>query len=176
MAHDSIIQQAVALRDAAYAELSVTPAFVRFQALEDAVNRMQASAPPESRAAVLLRRAAGIGESVASGTARRRLSQAEGALAILRERGKPMTTAEIVRALPTVGATVGGVSPEINVSSSLSRDNRLHNLRVDGRSVWWLSDTPLPGNDPETIASTFASEPSDSSNQKGGEGHSPSAT
>jgi hypothetical protein len=72
------------------------------------------------------------------------LSHTEGALKALSHFKRPMPIAELVHILGANGLTIGGKDPPINLSSSLSKDERFESIRYEGRPCWWLRGTPLP--------------------------------
>lgn len=74
----------------------------------------------------------------------RRVSQAEAALREIETKGQPLTTTELLELLTNVGVSVSGERPEINLSSALSRDDRLQSISVDGERKWWFADRPPP--------------------------------
>lgn len=139
MANDQIIEQTRALKDAAFREVMKTPEYIRYRALISALEAMGVAtdAPQTSVISQLIARGAESGNS-------RRVSQADAALVLLRASGRPMSIAEIVEKLPSAGASVGGDNPEINASSSLSRDPRLRSIRLGGRAMWWITALPIP--------------------------------
>ncbi|GLS56086.1 winged helix-turn-helix domain-containing protein [Methylobacterium gregans] len=67
-------------------------------------------------------------------------SQADAAFAILKEKGEVLSISELVPLARARGAIVGGNNPELNLSSSLSRDGRFISLRIAGRPMWGLKD------------------------------------
>lgn len=77
----------------------------------------------------------------------KKLSQADAAEIALKKARKPLTTAEIVAAIQDEGAHVGGADPLVNVSSTLSKDDRFISQRWGSVSVWWLVGEPLPQSD-----------------------------
>jgi hypothetical protein len=65
---------------------------------------------------------------------------------ILKERGEPVSIAELITLMQSRGLTIGGVRPQGNLSSNLSQDKRFRPIRYRDRACWWLSDMPLPSN------------------------------
>ena len=63
---------------------------------------------------------------------------------ILRERGEPVSIAELIELMLARGLKVGGARPQGNLSSNLSQDKRFRPIRYRDRACWWLTDTPLP--------------------------------
>jgi hypothetical protein len=63
---------------------------------------------------------------------------------ILKERGEPVSIAELIDLMQSRGITIGGVRPQGNLSSNLSQDKRFRPIRYRDRACWWLSDLPLP--------------------------------
>jgi hypothetical protein len=72
-------------------------------------------------------------------------SQADAAFEILAETNEPSPVGPLVNMVRGRGATVGGTNPELNLSSSLSRDGRFRSVRFNGRPCWWLKDRPYLG-------------------------------
>jgi hypothetical protein len=63
---------------------------------------------------------------------------------ILRERGEPVSIAELIELMQGRGITIGGARPQGNLSSNLSQDKRFRPVRWRDRACWWLSDIPVP--------------------------------
>ncbi len=76
----------------------------------------------------------------------KKLSQADAAEIALKKAQKPLTTAEVVAAIQEEGAHVGGADPLVNVSSTLSKDERFVSHRWGSASVWWLVGEPIPAS------------------------------
>jgi hypothetical protein len=74
----------------------------------------------------------------------RPLSKADAAVELLRSIDKPLSTREVLERLGSRGYPTGGKDPLVNLSSTLSRDKRLHNVRFEGERCWWLANRPLP--------------------------------
>lgn len=76
-------------------------------------------------------------------------SQADAAFAVLADSDTPLPIAEVVRRVRARGTMVGGNNPEMNLSSSLSRDGRFGSVRFEGRPCWvlkgkgYVSNTPM---------------------------------
>ncbi len=79
------------------------------------------------------------------GQLRVKLSHANAAIAVLIRNGRPMPLSALLPLAREEGAQVNGQDPEINFSSSLSRNERLRSVRYEGRSCWWLADRPFQG-------------------------------
>ncbi len=73
-----------------------------------------------------------------------RPSQGDAAEQVIREAGRALTTQEVVDGIKSKGAKVGGQDPLINVSSTLSKDDRFISTRWGRSSVWWLRNEPRP--------------------------------
>jgi hypothetical protein len=88
------------------------------------------------------------------GTTRRSLSsdgqetKRDVVVRILRERGEPVSIAELIELMQRRGIQVGGVRPQGNLSSNLSQDKRFRPIRYRDRACWWLADLPLPQANP----------------------------
>jgi hypothetical protein len=157
----SMLAKVAALRD---------EAFATFKALDDAVVSLGGKSKSESAQ----RSTAGseIVDAIRERT-RRRLSMAAAAEAILRERGTPMTRNELMEALPSKGATIGGNNPEVNFTSSMSKSGTFDSFRHGDSYYWWLRGKPLPANWQEApdLPLQERSDASSFGNQKGGEAH-----
>lgn len=184
---DSIIKNTAALRDRAWQTLIATREYIAFRALNDAVKAMGGESKAEYAATIAklaspVRPAMhyGGGPAVASpANFTRKLSQADAAEQILRETGKPMTGANLLKALPAKGVQVGGEKPDVNFTSTLSRDERFYSLRENGTYFWWLVGLPVPPRSDETPdlpLENGSSASVSSSGQKGGEGNAPATT
>lgn len=101
---------------------------------------------------------------------RKRLSQADAALVVLRDRGEPMKTRDLLREAQGVGAIIAGKDPGINFASSLSRDKRLHSINYNGEKHWWFSDREPPGgmSFEEAEGQSVEGQPSASNADQGG--------
>jgi hypothetical protein len=72
-------------------------------------------------------------------------THANAAIAVLTRSGHPMPLSALLPLAREEGAKINGQDPEINFSSSLSRNGRLRSVRYEGRSCWWLADRPFQG-------------------------------
>jgi hypothetical protein len=72
-------------------------------------------------------------------------SHGNAAIAVLKRNEQPMPLSALLPLVREEGARVNGKDPEINLSSSLSRNERLRSVRYEGRSCWWLADRPFQG-------------------------------
>ena len=80
----------------------------------------------------------------------KRITILEGARLALAEKGRPMTTAELVESLPLFGAQVGGKNPRLNLTSVLSkRGGAIVSMRWQSKHAWWFQDRPLPNDEAE---------------------------
>ena len=153
----SPLQQMRALRQAIEARLLETEDFRAYQALTRAISEMEAARPKQGdvfkQGAPVRNAFAGI---VDQRTAER-LSQADAAAAALKQAGQPLHIADLLPLVRQWGATVAGNEPSVNLSSSLSRDNRFRSLRLSGRHFWWLANEAIP---PEFGGSTEEEEAS----------------
>jgi len=70
-------------------------------------------------------------------------SHANGAYKAFRDLKRPMTIAELVSTLAANGLVVGGSDPHVNLSSTLSKDDRFESVRWNGRRCWWLRGVSL---------------------------------
>ena len=95
----------------------------------------------------------------------------EGVRLALTEKGRPMTTAELVESLPKFGAKVGGEKPRSNLTSVLSkRGGAIVSGRWQTKHTWWFKDRPLPDDEAEGTPSQ--DEPSAPNSSQGGS-HAP---
>lgn len=103
------------------------------------------AAPPEGLPAIEL-----LAALARRGTTRRSLSadgqetKRDAVVRILRERGEPVSIAELIELMQSRGITIGGVRPQGNLSSNLSQDKRFRPVRYRDRACWWLADVPVP--------------------------------
>jgi hypothetical protein len=72
-------------------------------------------------------------------------SQAYATETVLFRHDHPMPLSALLPLVREEGARLSGKDPEINLSSSLSRSERLRSVRYEGRSCWWLANRPFPG-------------------------------
>ena len=72
-------------------------------------------------------------------------SHANAAIAVLTRIGHPIPLSALLPLAREEGAQVNGKDPEINFSSSLSRNERLRSVRYEGRPCWWLTDRAFQG-------------------------------
>lgn len=150
-----ILQATIALREQAWADVQVLPAFAQFLALDAAVVAMGGEsliAP-----AGMMQATTSVGND---GVERRlqkfarpsilkassKISHAEAAYAALVKAGHPLTSVELLDAAMREGAKIGGEKPIVNLTSTLSRNAEFINERFDGVPHWWLADKPLPHN------------------------------
>src|SRR2546428_585985 len=84
-----------------------------------------------------------LGSTNASGDASEdisKLSQADAAYYLLNKvLREPVNIAGLVHALRAHGIKVGGANPNINLSSTLSKDERFRSVRYRERSCWWVN-------------------------------------
>lgn len=83
---------------------------------------------------------------------KKRLSQADAAYEVLTEVQHPLPTPDIIARIQEKGAHVGGADPNVNVSSSLSKDPRFQSVRIGSASFWWLAGRSLPSNSDDFLA------------------------
>jgi hypothetical protein len=100
-------------------------------------------------------------------------SQAYATLTVLGRHGRPMPISELLPLVREEGAMVNGNDPTINLSSSLSRNERLRSVRYEGRSCWWLADRPFPGEKDFGGATRVQSPAADVSHDEGGKHAAP---
>jgi hypothetical protein len=72
-------------------------------------------------------------------------SHSQATAALLEREGIPLPVSILVPNVRGLGATLTGKDPEINLSSSLSRDKIFRSVRYQGRPCWWFADRPFPG-------------------------------
>jgi hypothetical protein len=73
-----------------------------------------------------------------------KVSQLEAAYAAVRAAKKPLTTAELVTALPEHGATPSANNPEGNLTSVVSKRGDLESIRWRGKRAWWFKGQDAP--------------------------------
>ena len=79
-----------------------------------------------------------VPEADAKGKALFGYSHANGAYRVFQAFKRPMPIAELVATLNANGLVIGGKEPTVNLSSSLSKDERFQSIRWNGRPCWWL--------------------------------------
>src|SRR5687767_7346181 len=130
---ESMLDKIEALRNEALEALRESEAFRAFKALDDAVaalggvRRLALPAGVTVNGQPLKTLQAAV--EVERQARRQRVSQAEGAEIVLKERRKPMTSAELLEAVADKGVTVGGEKPLMSFGSTLSRDPRFLSFR-----------------------------------------------
>lgn len=155
----ALLNDAIAVRDKALAEVQALPAYLMLKALDEAV-------------------VAGGGTSVLLPTPTERLvqtvrdvasrrKQADYAYDALEANGEPMPIGSLLKATLAQGAVINGVQLA-NIRSTLSRDPRFASVMRGGVYYWWFSDRPLPSHWNEPGADLPAETPgtSVSSNQE----------
>ena len=71
----------------------------------------------------------------------------DGVKLALTKMGKPMTTRELIEALPDFGVSVGGKKPLTNLTSTLSkRSQEIQSIRWQEKRAWWFCDRALPAD------------------------------
>lgn len=101
--------------------------------------------PPEGLPAIEL-----LAALARRGSSRRHVSsdgqetKRDAVVRILRERGEPISIAELIELMQARGITISGVRPQGNLSSNLSQDKRFRPVRYRDRACWWLADIPVP--------------------------------
>ncbi len=175
---DSVLDETKALRDKAWAEVKASPSFVSFKALDVAVGAMGGkqilSTPPASNAQksetqdrkkIVVRR-------------RARPSQGDTAESCLRQAAEPLPIRDLMSKVTGHGIQISGEDPLANFRSTLSRDNRFKSIMKDGAYYWWLTSSPVPIAWKEAEGLDLQDRPSasDSSSQKGGDGHAANNT
>jgi hypothetical protein len=75
------------------------------------------------------------------------LSHADAAEKVMDQIGEPIPIADLVSRVREMGAHVGGQDPNINLSSTLSKDPRFRSVRYQGRKAWWLAGRAYPNED-----------------------------
>ena len=120
-----------ALRDSLRRKLEESEEYRALVALEEAIAKVVKPLPAASAPKH------GVEE-------RRPTSQAEAAWLALQNAGKPLTIAELIKELSEAGVTVGGANPKINLSSTLSRDERFVSMKWNNSACWWLADRQPP--------------------------------
>ncbi len=99
-----------ALLDRFRKKVLASPEYQAFKAMEEALAKVRA--------------AQGIPPSKAASADDRPTSQGEAAYIAIKSEGLPLSIAELLERLAVMGVKVGGANPRINLSSTLSRDDR----------------------------------------------------
>lgn len=185
---DSMMNRIEALRNEAYQALQESEAFRAFKALDEAVGAMGGNRHLYAQGSFAMRtgitiNGAPIREAVRrpdlNPPPRKRVSQAEAAEMVLKEKRRPMTSAELLTLVPEKGVTVGGEKPLMSFGSTLSRDPRFVNIRHEGLYYWWLKalgPPPEMNEAPDLLREDGSDASSSISSQEGGEGHAPATT
>jgi hypothetical protein len=97
-------------------------------------------------------RARSFREVARAGAREQQISQADAAEKVMDRAGEPVPIAELVQKVREEGAQVGGSDPHINLSSTLSKDDRFRSVRYGGRQAWWLRRRRYPGEQMELAA------------------------
>lgn len=134
------------LQDAAKARLRLNPDYVMVEELERMISKitalnvsaaMNAAAPPEAIPPPASR------SSV-------RVSQREAAMTALRQQGRPLSTEELIPLVESVGAVLTG-NKNVNLSATMSRDDRFYSIKTASGNKWWIRDEePSASRDLET--------------------------
>lgn len=148
----SISEKLTLLRDEALSELQQTKEFAAFIALDDAVSmiggeRLPIVASLDASVAAFSK----IYDRIPSNLTGKRVSQGDATALVLEERG-PSQIVDLLNIIPDKGGFVGGEKPAINLTSTLSKDQRFVSIRKNGNYFWWFSGRDLPegwsGRDP----------------------------
>ena len=171
------------LRDAAWRDVKMSPDYLAFKALDDAVAAMggdriifEAGARTEAdrpRASV------GTFANIRSTRPVTRLTQAGGAEAALRSNGDPLPIGRLLEEAIKHGAIIGGDKPLANFRSTISKDPRFVSVMRNGMYFWWFKDEALPSGWNEAVGPDLLDGPTASgahSSQGGGGGHGPATT
>ncbi|MFN3558952.1 MAG: hypothetical protein ACK4UQ_06655 [Brevundimonas sp.] len=141
--------------------VSQHPMFESWQQAEALARKLEGAEPetPRVRQTEYLRRGPGVwltrdGEGHVGGAVymKKRLTQADAAYEVLTEVQHPLPTPDIIARIQQKGAHVGGADPNVNVSSSLSKDPRFQSVRIGSASFWWLAGRSLPSNSDDMLA------------------------
>ena len=165
-----------ALRDQAWEALQTSTEYNAFKALDDAVVRLGGTSIVAEPAATPINKviARVLDEAQQKAATQRKITQADVAENVLRQKGVPMPTEQFMEAAIKAGAGVGGNNPINNFRSVLSRDNRFESIMREGLYFWWLKDTALPSGWNEATGPDLLDGPVASSvhsSQEGGESH-----
>lgn len=134
----------VELRNAAEARLRENPDYIELLALRQAIAAITGEPVPDADQILSISPKPPKKNEVFLDVSS--LSQADAAHVLLTKVLKePVIVANLVRALLAHGITVGGNNPNINLSSTLSRDSRFRSVRYKDRASWWVTGTPFPG-------------------------------
>lgn len=177
---DSLLAEVSALREKAWGEVTASPSFASFKALDTAVVSMGGKSilrdlgqsdggpskmPTYARGKLTVRK-------------RRRPSQGDVAYSCLQQHGAPLHIRTLMDKVIERGVKISGADPLPNFRSTLSRDNRFTSIMKDGGYYWWLTASPVPVSWKEAESRDLLNQPSasESSSQKGGDGHAANNT
>jgi len=62
----------------------------------------------------------------------------------LNDAGIPLTTRELMTAIPRYGKAPQGKNPATNLSNNLSSDERFKSIEWQGNKAWWFSGRDVP--------------------------------
>lgn len=132
-----------ALIDEARRRLENNPDYISLQALEKARDQIRAAVHPKMVDDATGQELALVptGRSFPTKGAP---SQLEAADAVLRKAGEPLPTPIMVERVRSLGGTVGGKDPNINLGSTLSRNEKFVSVKWKGQPAWWFANVPLP--------------------------------
>lgn len=140
---NSALERLIDLRTEVEARLRENPDYKAFVALNRAIAEIGGEVLPDigefpARAPTPVKEANSIDVS--------KMTQPDATHALLTKVFRePMPTVNLVKALLAHGIEVGGVNPNINLSSVLSKDGRFRSVRYKDRSSWWVKGSPFPG-------------------------------
>jgi hypothetical protein len=121
------------VRDSIRRKLQSNPDFIALMALDKVIAEIEGASKAEANH---LRSSSGLSAS-------RAMTQPEAAAKLLEQHG-PLTTADILARIGSLGVTVSGNDPAVNLSSSLSKSGQFQSIRLNGASHWWFKDRELP--------------------------------
>lgn len=123
--------------------LAENPDFKAAQSLRRTIDELSGGADAGGRHVRVVRHAAEVIKLMGRQPVGR-VSQPVAAKAAIHHAGHPLTTPEVLAAMPTHGATIGGKNPRGNLVSILSGNDEFHSVRWRGGSAWWLKGRALP--------------------------------
>lgn len=121
------------LRDSIRRKLLSNPDFKALVALDKVIAEIEGAPKGDANQ---LRSSSGISAS-------RTMTQPEAAAKLIEQHG-PLTTADILGQIGSLGVTVSGNDPAVNLSSSLSKSGQFQSIRLNGAAHWWFKDRELP--------------------------------
>jgi hypothetical protein len=122
-------------------ELAQNPVYLKLMILEEARRQILKITNGEANYAVKQYEAHVIDRAFAQ-----RVPMHEAAERAIEAAGRPLTTAQLIEAVPKHGGRIGGKNPRANLVSILSKraKDRLYSAHWGSGPAWWIRGRPLP--------------------------------